>query len=397
MRVLVLGGSGLFGSLTARRLAGCDIVSELAVAGRNQEALARVALDIGEKARAVQVDIRDEHRLTSVAADFDIVVNVAAPEWEVLLPALRAAIAAGADYCDIGAFAFTTEKQLELDSAAKERDLVAVVGMGLDPGVDNLLAVHASRKFDRLEGVQLCYVFNISEFLTDLPGALEKLRSTGHVDASLLGTLYAASVPARTYRDGRWIEVDARESPVEMTLPDGLTVTGYPAAFSEPITLPRYLPSLRNAMSVLSYFPPPLNELRLRMGQRLVSEGLTPHEAARSFLESIVAESDRWLKAPAKIPDAWVSWVVATGWKDGRRARYTCWPLGPLYSTSIPLTVATLRILRGEVLARGVLPPEGAFEPTSFFEEAGQHAKQEDRGKPLVGERFEWTDGDEAS
>lgn len=389
MRVLVLGGSGLFGSLTARRLAGSDIVSELAVAGRNQEALARVASDIGEKARAVQVDISDEHRLASVAADFDIVVNVAAPEWQVVLPALRAAIAAGTDYCDIGAFAFTTEKQLELDSAAKERGIVAVVGMGLDPGVDNLLAVHASRRFDRLEDVQLCYVFNISEFLTDLPGALEKLRSTGHVDATLLGTLYVASMPARTFRDGRSIEVDARENPVEMTLPDDGIVTGFPAAFSEPLTLPRYLPSLRNAMSVLSYFPPPLNELRFRMGQRVVREGLTPHEAARSFLETVSADPGRWLPPVAKSPGVWRMWVVATGWKEGRRARYTCWPLGALYSTSIPLTVATLRILRGEVRARGVLPPEGAFEPASFFEEAGQHSKEEDRGKPLVGERFE--------
>ncbi len=392
MRVLVLGGSGLFGSLTARRLAGSDIVSELAVAGRNQEALARVASDIGEKARAVQVDIRDEHRLASVAADFDIVVNVAAPEWEVVLPALRAAIAAGTDYCDIGAFAFATEKQLELDSAAKERDLVAVVGMGLDPGVDNLLAVQASRKFDRLEGVQLCYVFDIPGFISDLPQALEKVRSTGHVDATLLGTLYAASIPARTYRNGRWIEVNGWESPVEMTVPDNGIVTGYPVAMAEPVTLPRCLPSLQRATSLLSYFPPSLNELRFLMGQRIVREGLTPHEAARSFLETIIADPGRWLQAAAKFPDVWRVWVVATGLKEGRRARYTCWPLGPLYSTSIPLTVATLRILRGEVSARGVLPPEGAFEPVSFFEEAGQHAKQEDRGKPLIGERFERLD-----
>ncbi|MBI2201400.1 MAG: SDR family NAD(P)-dependent oxidoreductase, partial [Armatimonadetes bacterium] len=95
MRVLVVGGSGLFGSLTARRLASSDLVSEVAVAGRKEERAARVASEIGEKARAVQIDVRDERRLATVAADYDIVVNVAAPEWEVLLPALRAAIAAG--------------------------------------------------------------------------------------------------------------------------------------------------------------------------------------------------------------------------------------------------------------------------------------------------------------
>lgn len=70
--------------------------------------------------------------------------------------------------------------------------------------------------------------------------------------------------------------------------------------------------------------------------------------------------------------------------------RYTCRPDGLPSSTSIPLTVATLRILRGEVLARGVVPPEACFEPMPFFEEAAQHAKAEDRGKPLLGEWLEW-------
>lgn len=390
MRVLVVGGSGLFGSLTARRLASSDLVSEVAVAGRKEERAARVASEIGEKARAVQIDVRDERRLATVAADYDIVVNVAAPEWEVLLPALRAAIAAGTDYCDIGGFGFTAEQQLQLDSAARERGVVAVVGMGLDPGVSNLLAVHGTRKFDRLEEVQLRYVFNIPGFLTDLPQAVERLRSTGHVDATLLGTIYLASMPVRAYRNGAWIELDAWKNPVEMTLPDGETVTGYPASFAESLTLPRHLPGVQSVTSLLSYFPQQLNELRFREGQRIAREGLSPVEAARSFLETIVADPDRWLQAPAKFPHVWGTWVVATGWKNGRRARYAWWPLGPLYSTSIPLTVAALRILRGEVSARGVLPPEGAFEPASFFEEAAKHAKDEDRGKPLIGERFEW-------
>lgn len=316
-------------------------------------------------------------------------MNVAAPEWEVLLPALRAAIVAGTDYCDIGAWGFTTERQLELDSPAKERGVAAVVGVGLDPGVDNLLAVHASGKFDRLEEVQLRFVFNIPAFLTDIPQALKKLRSTGHVDATLLGTIYAASMPARAYREGRWIEIEAEENPVDVTHPDGETVTAYPVGTSEPITLPRYLPGVRSVTSLLSFFPPQLNELRFREGKRISREGLTPVEAARSFLETMAADPDRWLQAPAKFPFGWHPWVAATGWKDGRRARYTCWPLGPLYSTTIPLTVATLRILRGEVPARGVFPPEACFEPMPFFEEAATYAEEEDRDKPLLGERFE--------
>ncbi len=332
------------------------------------------------------VDILNENRLTSLAADYDLVVNVAAPEWEVLVPALRAAIAAGTDYCDIGAVGFTTEQQLELNSAAKERGVVAVVGVGFDPGVSNLLAVHASRKFDRLEEIEVNYVFNVQ---ADLRRG--KTERTG-LDMALQFTLYLASMPARVYRDGRWVDIDARENPIEMAVPDVGTVTGYPVGMPEPFTLPRYLPGVKKVTSVLSFFPPPLNELRFGEGRRIGREGIAPREATQSFLAAVAANPDRWLKAEGKSLDVWKMWVEASGWKEDRRARYTCWPLGPLASTTIPLRIGALRILRGEVPATGVLPPEGAFEPTAFFEEAARIGREQGWDKPFLEERFEWLD-----
>lgn len=86
----------------------------------------------------------------------------------------------------------------------------------------------------------------------------------------------------------------------------------------------------------------------------------------------------------------WDRWVVATGWKGGRRPRYTCWPLRLPASTSISLAVGALRILRGEVEARGVLPPEACYEPMPFFEEAARYSDELDQAKPLLGESIEW-------
>ena len=58
-----------------------------------------------------QVDIYDERRLTSLAADHDIVVNGQARVGGSP-PRIRSAIVAGAYYCDIGAHGETAEKQL---------------------------------------------------------------------------------------------------------------------------------------------------------------------------------------------------------------------------------------------------------------------------------------------
>ena len=101
-RILFLGGSGKMDRGRARELVASDLVSEVGIAGRNLERLNRAVTKIGNKAHAVQVDILDEHRLVSVAADYDIILNTAGPEYEVLLPALRGAITAGKHYCDIG-------------------------------------------------------------------------------------------------------------------------------------------------------------------------------------------------------------------------------------------------------------------------------------------------------
>jgi len=365
-------------------LVASDLVSEVGIAGRNQDALTRVASEVGDKARAVQVDILDERRLASVAADYDVVVNTAGPEWEVLLPALRGAIAAGTHYCDIGADGRTVEKQLELDSMAKERDIVAVVGMGLDPGLDNLLAVHASRQFDRVEEVQPRYVAGY------IPQAVDELRKTGRVDMSLQETVNAMSGPVRIYRDGRWMDIDPLENQVDITMPEGGTVTAYPVGHSEAITLPRHIPGVRSVSCVLGVSTLQLGELLFREARRISRGELTAKDATRSFLETIGTDPDRWLKTsagPLAAP-GWRMWVVATGWKDGRRARYTCWPIR--LGGTAALTVATLRILRGEVSARGVLPPEACFEPMPFFEEVARYRRDEDRDKPLLGEFLEW-------
>jgi hypothetical protein len=82
----------------------------------------------------------------------------------------------------------------------------------------------------------------------------------------------------------------------------------------------------------------------------------------------------------------WVFWITATGREDGRVGRYTCW-LVDLWGG---LALAALRILRGEVSVRGVVPPEGCFDPLPFFEGLRQYRAEKDRDKPLIGETMEW-------
>lgn len=384
MRVLLLGGSGRFGETAARCLARSGVVSEIGIAGRNESVLRRRASEVGDKAHSVLVDICDERRLASVASDYDIVVNAAGPEWEVLLPALRAAIDAGIHYCDLGADGRTAERQLELDSMAKKQDVVAIIGVGFDPGIDNLLAVHASKQFDSVDDMLFCFHLALPDEL--LRQAVSELEKSGRVDSSWQLVMNNIRGPVLVYRDESWKAVDPLDHGVEIKSPQGLTLVAYPCANPEQITLPRYLPCVCNLSCVCGVSPPEMSQLVHDEAQRISRDEVTVQEATRSFLKTIGSDHGDWLKGSAP---GWDMWLVATGLKDGRRARYTCWPVGVAY-TSIPLAVTAFRILRGEVSVRGVVPPEACFEPMSFFEEVARYAPAEDRDKPFYGESMEW-------
>src|SRR5437667_755647 len=88
--------------------------------------------------------------------------------------------------------------------------------------------------------------------------------------------------------------------------------------------------------------------------------------------DEIAADTDRWLQSRAKVPTDCGMMATATGTRRRRKVRTSCWPAGPWESTVGPLTVAALRILHGKVRDRGVLPPEAAFEPLRFLEEAAR-------------------------
>ncbi len=60
MRVFVLGGYGTYGLPATELLADSDLISEIALAGRNEDRAGQIAAKIGDKATVVRVDGTDE-------------------------------------------------------------------------------------------------------------------------------------------------------------------------------------------------------------------------------------------------------------------------------------------------------------------------------------------------
>jgi hypothetical protein len=131
-------------------------------------------------------------------------------------------------------------------------------------------------------------------------------------------------------------------------------------------------------------------ELFIRKSQRIAMGEMDWIEATKDYFEAAVAEKDHWLVSPGGYPRGWGMWVVAEGQKDGRKARYICWPAMFLDWTTVPLIIVTHKILKGEVFQHGVLQTEAILELGPFLEEAAKYVGKENRDTPLLNKRFEW-------
>ena len=119
--------------------------------------------------------------------------------------------------------------------------------------------------------------------------------------------------------------------------------------------------------------------------------------AVSSLFETVESDPDRWLTLPDDFVPLPLDWVAAVGRKEGRAARYNCW-LAPdvcterngLFLTSVRLVVAALRILRGEMLERGVMHAETTFGPMPFFDEVAPLLPDAPSNGRLIDESLQW-------
>jgi Saccharopine dehydrogenase NADP binding domain len=389
MKVLILGGTGVFGKSSAALLAKEKQIIDIGLASRHLDSAKQAASEIGEKTHAVCVDISDLSRLSSIAADYDLIINAAGPTSKVQIPALQAAVQAGVHYCDLGVIGETARQALLLDSQARASNITAVICSGWF-AIMSMMAVHATHQFDETEELSICALFDFSaDSYYSLEKSLARAHELGHVETSW-DFIETARTPVLTYRSGGWINLEPYENPIEVFHPSGRKILTYPSDFPVALAQPDLIPGVKTVANLFSVTPPPLNELLFQQGQRIAKGETDMEGAVMAFFEIALADTQRWLSSPPGYPSGYWMWDIAIGYKNGRKARYMCWPSFILEWTTTTLNIIALRILRGEIDKYGILLPEACFELESFFQEAAKYVSEEHRGEPLLNERFDW-------
>jgi saccharopine dehydrogenase-like NADP-dependent oxidoreductase len=406
MKVFALGGYGKVGLPANKLLAQSDLVTEIAIAGRSLGRAEKAAKEIGKKAKAVQADGVDEKQIASLAAGYEIIVNMASNE--AVLPALKAAIRIGAHYSDV-AWGPIIEPALELTAQARDAGITAIICTGVSPCISNLMGVYAAGKLEEVEQLQLgrAVIVNfqsgreltprlwlkdpneslaaLDEFKPFIAWALQRLQDNG------IRTM-------RVYQKGEWVEMDAIRSGVEVPLTQGGTVIAYPYVSGDPLfgSLPSNLSRVPPVEMWFTPFPPQLHDLLREQALGVLEGDFDSDTAVSSFYDTIERDPRRWLTLPDDFAVTAKMWVTSVGRKKGRAARHCCWfipamwNVGGYYLSSVAQVVAVNKILRGEIRERGVMTAETALEPLPFFDETASLLPEPPPDGKLIGESFEW-------
>jgi len=351
------------GEYAVRVLAKDDGVDELIVADRDEIRARALSDEVGKKARALGLDVSDGVALRAAMARVDVVLSTAGPYYLLGLPVLEAAIETGTHYLDICDDWEPTLEMLELDSKARAAGVIAVIGMGASPGISNLLALTAMNECDHVDRVFTAWRA-VSTEIPRVTAENPKPRST----AALEHWVHNCSDPIRVWRDGELVQSWALE---ELTLayPGRGEGTVWVCGHPEPLTLPRSRPEIRESFNVMSARPGLLARVK-EVAARVRSGELDVPGACEDLIHNRPPGGEAAGPAPI-FPGLF---ALAEGRKDGKAIRVSATPLAAPAknmgeATGIPLAVATLMLVRGEIDKPGVHGPEGAIEPEMFFRE----------------------------
>jgi lysine 6-dehydrogenase len=143
LAVAVLGAGGTIAPAVIRDLAESDEVAALRLLDVDEERAAAAAREHGAgRAQARAADARAG--LEAELEGCDVLVNCAS--YRVNLDAMRACLAAGCHYIDLGGLYWLTGRQLELSDEFSAAGLLALLGMGSSPGKTNVMATAAVRR-----------------------------------------------------------------------------------------------------------------------------------------------------------------------------------------------------------------------------------------------------------
>jgi saccharopine dehydrogenase-like NADP-dependent oxidoreductase len=232
MNILILGGAGMMSVGTAR-----DLLSELspgvtrvvaADASETRLAALKAALPDPRLETAV-VDVTDEAAVAALLANCDLCINGVPTFAGLQMAIFEACLKAGRPYADFGGMGVYTVKQKAEHARFVEAGVTAVIGLGADPGLSNLICRAAADRLDTIKSINLYWT------ATRLGPASPVLMPPYSVST----VLAEFANPSQQFLGGRLVEVPPQSGAETLDLPAPFGRTTFiHTQHSEPLTVP---------------------------------------------------------------------------------------------------------------------------------------------------------------
>jgi len=367
MRVLALGGAGAVCSEAVRDLAQYSDFDEIVIGEIAVERAEALRQEIGDpRISVMRVDATDHEVMVRVFRHFDVIMNGLPFRFD--LAVTRAAVEAGVSGLDLS----SEEDQFAYEEEARRKGITFIPGVGATPGVTNIMAAQGVSRMDAVEEIQI----NFAAFrcLAPAPGLL----------TTTIWEFHPEQEERAYYEDGQFYPVPpfAGEKTVAFPEPIGEQKV-YFVPHDETYTLSAsYRDKGLRRVSVRGCFPPHV----MRLMRAMLEAGLfgsgpvevlgtrtTPLEVMEQLLLALPVSRENPLWAYGLVVEVW-------GQRDGREVKATYWNTHPpqevwggktayYKNIGVPLSIGAQMLAKGQVKAKGVLPPERAIDPGLFFRE----------------------------
>jgi saccharopine dehydrogenase (NAD+, L-lysine forming) len=386
MKILLVGAGGVgsaFCGIAARR----DFFESIVVADYAADSAERAVADAGdERFTAAQVDASDAGSVERLARESGATHVMNAVDPRFVMPIFEGALAAGADYLDMAMslskphpdepYAKTGVKlgdeQFERADAWESAGRLALVGIGVEPGLSDVFARYAAD-----------HLFSSIDELGTRDGA--NLTVDGYEFApsfSIWTTIEECLNPPVIWQDGTWFTTEPFSEPEVFDFPEGIgPVECVNVEHEEVLLMPRWVDAKRATF-------------KYGLGDEFIGVLKTLHKLGLDSTEKVrvggVEVSPRDVVAaclpnPATLGDKMHGktcaglWVTGTGQDGDPRSTYLYhvvdndWSMKEyghqcvVWQTAINPVVALELLANGTWSGSGVLGPE-AFDAVPFLE-----------------------------
>jgi saccharopine dehydrogenase-like NADP-dependent oxidoreductase len=381
MRILILGGAGLMSAGTARDLLSnlSHGISRVVAADSNPARLAALKQSLSDPRFETRVlNVTDRHALQSLLADCDLCINGVPTFAGFQMHIFEACLEAKRPYADYGGMGVYTVKQKAEHHKWKNAGGTAIIGLGSDPGLSNIICRAVADRLDCIDRINLYWAATKA-------GAESPVLVPPY---SLSTVLAEYANPSQQFLNGKLQEVPAQAGAETIDLPQPWGRTTFiHSQHSEPLTVPFSEGIAEKGIREFTWklsLPSRDHEAwvgLVKAGFGAFDEPVTVKGVSVRPLEVLQAVIDRNItqnrsRIPAEETHE-IHFAIGHGTREGNPCRVTCRVIGhpnPLYDgyadagTSMNMSIGVQQIL-SRPLRPGVWAAEEYFEADAFFAE----------------------------